>query len=159
VPAETLRDAVQRPNQPLHSRSPQQKVSARTKIQFLLWKTFCQPAFMNIHIAGVPLTSSSSYCVLPVRFVCTLNSFESIVHPAFFPGLVYIPFFLCSCSNPLFFTSILFYSTRFYSRYALPHRVIDAVSDHFLSFVNERRELPVLWHQSLLVFAQVRIEN
>ncbi|EDV91887.1 bystin [Drosophila grimshawi] len=39
-------------------------------------------------------------------------------------------------------------------RYALPYRVIDAAVFHFLRFENERRDLPVLWHQSLLTFAQ-----
>ncbi|TNN85590.1 Bystin [Liparis tanakae] len=39
-------------------------------------------------------------------------------------------------------------------KYALPFRVLDALVAHFLSFRNEKRELPVLWHQSLLTLAQ-----
>ena len=39
-------------------------------------------------------------------------------------------------------------------KYALPHRVVDALVGHFLTFATVSRELPVLWHQSLLVFAQ-----
>ncbi|XP_071959566.1 bystin-like [Antedon mediterranea] len=39
-------------------------------------------------------------------------------------------------------------------KYALPYRVIDAVVYHFLRFVNDKRVLPVLWHQSLLTFVQ-----
>lgn len=39
-------------------------------------------------------------------------------------------------------------------KYALPYRVIDAVVFHFLRFERDPRELPVLWHQSLLTFAQ-----
>lgn len=39
-------------------------------------------------------------------------------------------------------------------KYALPYRVIDAVVFHFLRFERDSRELPVLWHQSLLTFAQ-----
>ncbi|KAM8867788.1 bystin [Synchiropus picturatus] len=39
-------------------------------------------------------------------------------------------------------------------KYALPFRVLDALVAHFLSFRNEKRELPVLWHQSLLTMAQ-----
>lgn len=39
-------------------------------------------------------------------------------------------------------------------KYALPFRVLDALVAHFLSFRSERRELPVLWHQSLLTLAQ-----
>ncbi|KAL1449975.1 hypothetical protein WDU94_002440 [Cyamophila willieti] len=39
-------------------------------------------------------------------------------------------------------------------KYALPYRVVDAIVFHFLRFEREDRELPVLWHQSLLTFAQ-----
>uniref|UniRef100_H2ZB40 Bystin n=1 Tax=Ciona savignyi TaxID=51511 RepID=H2ZB40_CIOSA len=40
-------------------------------------------------------------------------------------------------------------------KYALPFRVIDALVFHFLSFRNEKRMLPVLWHQALLSFAEI----
>lgn len=39
-------------------------------------------------------------------------------------------------------------------RYALPYRVIDATVFHFLRFEHDKREMPVLWHQSLLTFVQ-----
>lgn len=39
-------------------------------------------------------------------------------------------------------------------RYALPYRVVDAAVHHFVRFENDKREMPVLWHQSLLTFAQ-----
>jgi essential nuclear protein 1 len=39
-------------------------------------------------------------------------------------------------------------------KYALPYKVIDSLVFHFLQFLNDPREMPVLWHQSLLVFAQ-----
>ena len=39
-------------------------------------------------------------------------------------------------------------------KYALPFRLIDQLVVHFLIFKQEKRALPVLWHQSLLVFAQ-----
>lgn len=39
-------------------------------------------------------------------------------------------------------------------KYSLPTQVIDQLQAHFLSFTNEQRELPVLWHQALLVFVQ-----
>jgi len=42
-------------------------------------------------------------------------------------------------------------------KYALPFRVVDSVVFHFLRFRNEKRELPVLWHQALLTFMQVRL--
>lgn len=39
-------------------------------------------------------------------------------------------------------------------KYALPYKVVDALVFHFLRFKRDKRELPVLWHQSFLVFAQ-----
>ena len=39
-------------------------------------------------------------------------------------------------------------------KYALPYRVIDSLVFHFLRFKSDPRTMPVLWHQSLLVFAQ-----
>jgi essential nuclear protein 1 len=39
-------------------------------------------------------------------------------------------------------------------KYALPYKVIDSLVFHFLRFQRDHRALPVLWHQSLLVFAQ-----
>ncbi|KZV85656.1 Bystin-domain-containing protein, partial [Exidia glandulosa HHB12029] len=43
-------------------------------------------------------------------------------------------------------------------KYALPYKVLDRVWEHFVRLANEHRtrgtELPVLWHQSLLVFVQ-----
>lgn len=40
-------------------------------------------------------------------------------------------------------------------KYALPHEVVDALVQHFVSFRHDKRALPVLWHRSLLSFAQV----
>lgn len=39
-------------------------------------------------------------------------------------------------------------------KYSLPSRVISELSKHFLGFTVDTRTLPVLWHQSLLVFTQ-----
>ncbi|XP_035693133.1 bystin-like [Branchiostoma floridae] len=39
-------------------------------------------------------------------------------------------------------------------KYALPYRVVDAMVFHFLRFVSDKRQLPVLWHQCLLTFVQ-----
>ncbi|VDN51907.1 unnamed protein product [Dracunculus medinensis] len=39
-------------------------------------------------------------------------------------------------------------------KYTLPYRAIDSLLNHFLRFHDEERKLPVLWHQSLLVFVQ-----
>ena len=39
-------------------------------------------------------------------------------------------------------------------KYALPYRVLDSIFDHFYRFTNDKRALPVLWHQCLLAFVQ-----
>ncbi|CAO3633494.1 unnamed protein product [Cunninghamella echinulata] len=39
-------------------------------------------------------------------------------------------------------------------KYALPYKVVDALVSHFARFQNDDRDMPVLWHQSLLVFCQ-----
>merc|ERR1712072_199779 len=39
-------------------------------------------------------------------------------------------------------------------KYALPYKVVDALVFHFIRFKRDPRDMPVLWHQSLLVFAQ-----
>lgn len=48
----------------------------------------------------------------------------------------------------------IFLRIFFDKKYALPYRVVDAVVFHFLKFRNEKRVLPVLWHQSFLTFVQ-----
>lgn len=48
----------------------------------------------------------------------------------------------------------IFLKTLFDKKYALPYRVIDAVVHHYIRFKNDKRALPVLWHQSLLSFVQ-----
>ncbi|KAF3786908.1 Bystin [Nymphaea thermarum] len=39
-------------------------------------------------------------------------------------------------------------------KYALPYRVLDAVTAHFMRFLGDERVMPVIWHQSLLTFVQ-----
>jgi essential nuclear protein 1 len=39
-------------------------------------------------------------------------------------------------------------------KYALPYRVVDAMVFHFYRFATDDREMPVLWHQCLLIFVQ-----
>lgn len=48
----------------------------------------------------------------------------------------------------------IFIRTLIEKRYALPFRVVDALVHHFIRFRSDQRELPVLWHQSLLAFVQ-----
>ncbi|KAF8359866.1 byn-1 [Pristionchus pacificus] len=39
-------------------------------------------------------------------------------------------------------------------KYALPYKALDALVSHFLRFRNDDRELPVMWHQTLLALCQ-----
>ncbi|XP_024967990.1 bystin [Cynara cardunculus var. scolymus] len=39
-------------------------------------------------------------------------------------------------------------------KYALPYRVVDAMVAHFMRFCEDSRDMPVIWHQSLLAFMQ-----
>ncbi|OQR81618.1 bystin [Thraustotheca clavata] len=39
-------------------------------------------------------------------------------------------------------------------KYSLPTRVIGALASHFVRFCNDERDMPVLWHQALLVFVE-----
>lgn len=50
--------------------------------------------------------------------------------------------------------SSIFIKTLLNKKYALPAPVIGSVVRHFASFIDDSRELPVLWHQALLVFVQ-----
>lgn len=51
-------------------------------------------------------------------------------------------------------TNSIFLRVLLDKKYALPYRVIDALVFHFLSFENDQRQMPVLWHQAFLVFVQ-----
>jgi len=36
--------------------------------------------------------------------------------------------------------------------YSLPERVISSLTNYFVKFKDDKRQLPVLWHQTLLLF-------
>lgn len=48
----------------------------------------------------------------------------------------------------------LFMKTLLNKKYSLPYRVIDALTSHFAGFQNDPRKMPVVWHQTVLVFVQ-----
>lgn len=48
----------------------------------------------------------------------------------------------------------IFIKTLLNKKYALPVPVIASLVRHFASFINDDRDLPVLWHQALLTFCQ-----
>lgn len=57
-------------------------------------------------------------------------------------------------SMPYSGATSLFLRVLLDKKYSLPYKVIDTLLRHFCAFRKETRELPVLWHQALLVFAQ-----
>lgn len=48
----------------------------------------------------------------------------------------------------------LFMKVLLDKKYSLPYKVIDSVVFHFMRFKSDKKKLPILWHQSFLVFAQ-----
>lgn len=50
--------------------------------------------------------------------------------------------------------SSIFLTTLLNKKYALPAPVVTSLVQHFTSFLNDDRTLPVLWHQSFLAFVQ-----
>jgi len=58
------------------------------------------------------------------------------------------------CELPYSGPVLLFIKVLLNKKYALPTRVIVAVTHYFLSFKDDPRQFPVIWHQALLVFAQ-----
>lgn len=50
--------------------------------------------------------------------------------------------------------SSIFIKTLLDKKYSLPTPVLASLVHHFVSFLNDDRTLPVLWHQALLVFLQ-----
>mmetsp|Transcript_7788 Transcript_7788/g.13115 ORF Transcript_7788/g.13115 Transcript_7788/m.13115 type:complete len:426 (-) Transcript_7788:47-1324(-) len=48
----------------------------------------------------------------------------------------------------------IFMNVLLTKKYALPYRVIDKLVEHYCAFSQERRRLPVIWHQGVLTFSQ-----
>lgn len=51
-------------------------------------------------------------------------------------------------------TNTIIIKTLLDKKYALPYKVVDAIVFHFVDFRTYQNPLPILWHQSFLVFAQ-----
>mmetsp|Transcript_12774 Transcript_12774/g.21381 ORF Transcript_12774/g.21381 Transcript_12774/m.21381 type:complete len:338 (-) Transcript_12774:72-1085(-) len=70
------------------------------------------------------------------------------------PGIHSAAVLLRLAELPYSGSTSLFIKILLNKKYALPRRVVDALVNHFLTFEKESRLLPVIWHQSLLVFVQ-----
>lgn len=60
---------------------------------------------------------------------------------------------LCEMT-PWYGTTSIFISVLLNKKYSLPYKVVSALVDHYTSFVHDERALPLVWHRSLLIFAQ-----
>ena len=88
---------------------------------------------------------------------CTLREatiFGSVLAKVSIPGIHSAAALLRLTQMPYSGSTSMFIRILLNKKYSLPRRVIDALVDHFVNFEREKRVLPVVWHQSLLVFAQ-----
>eukprot|EP00392_Amoebophrya_sp_AT5.2_P015682 g15898.t1 len=56
--------------------------------------------------------------------------------------------------SPWYGTTAMFMAALINKKYSLPYSVIGKLVDHFYSFLEDERELPLVWHRCLLVFVQ-----
>ena len=88
---------------------------------------------------------------------CTLREatiIGSVLAKVSIPGTHSAAALLRLIDMPYSGSTSLFIKTLLNKKYSFPMRVIDSLVEHFMSFESETRVLPVIWHQSLLVFAQ-----
>lgn len=88
---------------------------------------------------------------------CTLREaiiFGSIISKSAIPVLHASACLLKICEMEYSGANSIFIRILLEKRYALPYRVVDAAVFHFLRFEKDPRELPTLWHQAFLAFAQ-----
>merc|ERR1712093_461008 len=60
---------------------------------------------------------------------------------------------LCEMT-PWYGTTSIFISVLLNKKYSIPYKVVASLVDHFSSFLYDERSLPVVWHRTLLLFAQ-----
>ncbi|VDD86345.1 unnamed protein product [Enterobius vermicularis] len=88
---------------------------------------------------------------------CTLREatiFGSVITKSSFPMLHAAAAMLKIAEMEYSGANSLFLRVFFDKKYTLPYRAIDAIVQHFSRFLEDERQLPVLWHQSLLAFVQ-----
>merc|ERR1719313_2266567 len=89
---------------------------------------------------------------------CTLKEaviLSSIINKISIPTLHSAAAMMKLCQlEPWYGPTSVILSAFINKKYALPRKALDALVMHFYSFVKDDRELPVVWHQCLLCFAQ-----
>jgi len=126
-------------------------IAEHHKLNFHLWlslkKALYKPTAFYKGVV-IPLCESRDCTLREAIVICSVLSKVSIPPIPSSIALMKIAQMPYSGANSLFLKCLI------NKRYALPYRVIDALFDHFMRFRLETRELPVIWHQSLLAFAQ-----
>mmetsp|Transcript_5460 Transcript_5460/g.16277 ORF Transcript_5460/g.16277 Transcript_5460/m.16277 type:complete len:457 (-) Transcript_5460:243-1613(-) len=88
---------------------------------------------------------------------CTLREatiIGSVVAKVSIPRLHSAAALLRLASMPYSAAASIFVRIMLDKKYALPYKVVDCLVDHFMRMEDESRALPLLWHRSLLTFAQ-----
>ena len=90
-------------------------------------------------------------------YTCTLREatiFGSVLMKVSIPGNHSAAVLLRLAEMPYNGSNSMFIKILILKKYALPRRVINALVQHYINFETDTRVLPVIWHQSLLAFAQ-----
>ncbi|KAK4538071.1 hypothetical protein CDCA_CDCA15G4096 [Cyanidium caldarium] len=125
-------------------------IAAHHKLNFHLYQalhkaTFKPAAFYK----GLVLPLAADGCTLREAAL-----FSSVLQRVSIPVLHSAAALLLLARLPYSGPTSVFIRTLLDKKYALPYKVIDALVEHFVAVRDDPRAFPVLWHQSLLVFAQ-----
>jgi len=97
--------------------------------------------------------------ILPLcKSQCTLREatiFASVLAKCSIPVLHSSAALLSVAASVYQGANIIIMRTLIEKKYALPYRVVNAVIDYFLGFMEYKEVIPVLWYQCLLSFVQI----
>ncbi|KAK8930491.1 hypothetical protein KSP39_PZI016129 [Platanthera zijinensis] len=88
---------------------------------------------------------------------CTLmeaHIIGSIIQKVSIPPLHSSVALMTIASMDYYGTTSFFMKLLIEKKYALPYRVLDTLVAHFMRFLEDKRVMPVIWHQTLLAFVQ-----
>jgi len=113
------------------------RITLLTFLRETFFKGLLFPLLKDMHCTSKEAIILSS--VLSKTSIPLLHSAAALLYVAEFPY------------NP---ANTIIVKTLLDKKYALPYKVVDAVVFHFVDFRNYQNPLPLVWHQSLLCFAQ-----
>lgn len=96
----------------------------------------------------LPLAESGTCSLQEAWIICSVMSKVSIRLLDSAAALLKLAEMEYSGANSLFIRTLL------NKKYALPYRVLDSLSLHFIRFADDQRQMPIIWHQCLLTFVQ-----